>query len=186
MKNKFNQTQQNGKGQHYKKKNRRWHMKKKNVSLNNQFQLVTSEASAQLQNRSITQDLPMNKNNKLVKLATSTDPTLLLPDYSTIPDIKFKEMLLASVPDNINTNTLPELLNQKEILLFIRHLTQLVNKLNYSQLQHAQWSYYDNLGITEGIWNGRVSKKMADANSMCYTYGRSKTLIKQRLHKYQL
>ncbi|CAF5098693.1 unnamed protein product [Rotaria sp. Silwood1] len=27
---------------------------------------------------------------------------------------------------------------------------------------------------------------MADANSMCYTYGRSKTLIKQRLHKYKL
>ncbi|CAF4332929.1 unnamed protein product, partial [Rotaria sordida] len=27
---------------------------------------------------------------------------------------------------------------------------------------------------------------MADANSMCYTYGRSKTLIKQRLEKYKL
>ncbi|CAF3414908.1 unnamed protein product, partial [Rotaria sp. Silwood2] len=70
--------------------------------------------------------------------------------------------------------------------VFIRQLTQLVNKLNYSQLQNEQWSYYYNLGMTEGIWNGRVSKKMADANAMCYTYGRSKILIKQRLDKYKL
>ncbi|CAF3160897.1 unnamed protein product [Rotaria sp. Silwood2] len=85
----------------------------------------------------------------------------------------------------MNTDTLSELLNQKEILLFIRQLTQLVNKLNYSQLQNEQWSYYYNLGMTEGIWTGRVSKKMAEANSMCYTYGRSKVLIKQRFEKYK-
>ncbi|CAF4700177.1 unnamed protein product, partial [Rotaria sp. Silwood2] len=95
-------------------------------------------------------------------------------------------MLLTSTSNNINTDELIELLNQKEILLFIRQLTQLINKLNYSQLQNEQWAYYHNLGITESIWTGRVSKKMAEANSMCYTYGRSKVLIKQRLEKYKL
>ncbi|CAF4024461.1 unnamed protein product [Rotaria sordida] len=88
--------------------------------------------------------------------------------------------------NTINQDAIIELLNQREILLFIRDLTQLVNKFNYSKLQHEQWSYYNNLGMTEGIWTGRVSKKMTKANSMCYTYGRSKNLIKQRLAKYKL
>ncbi|CAF2816963.1 unnamed protein product [Rotaria sp. Silwood2] len=114
--------------------------------------------------------------------ATSSDPTLLLPDYLTISDSKFKEMLLTSTSNNINTDALIELLNQKEILLFIRQLTQLVNKLNYSQLQNEQWSYYYNLGMTEGIWNGRVSKKMADANSMYYTYAK---IIWKAIHDQQ-
>ncbi|CAF1504500.1 unnamed protein product [Rotaria sp. Silwood1] len=44
--------------------------------------------------------------------------------------------------------------------------------------------YYD-LGMRGGIWNGRVSKKMANANSMCHTYGQSKMLIQQRQQKYK-
>ncbi|CAF3858563.1 unnamed protein product [Rotaria sordida] len=119
-------------------------------------------------------------------IETSSDPTLLLPDYSTISDSNFTQMLLTLMPNIMNRNEFMELLNHKEILIFIRELTKLVNRFNYSQLQHEQWSYYYNLGMTEGIWNGRVSKKMADANSMCYTYGRSKNLIKQRLDKYKL
>ncbi|CAF4429654.1 unnamed protein product, partial [Rotaria sp. Silwood2] len=90
--------------------------------------------------------------------ATSSDPTLLLPDYLTISDSKFKEMLLTSTSNNINTDALIELLNQKEILLFIRQLTQLVNKLNYSQLQNEQWSYYYNLGMTEVLIKQRLEK----------------------------
>ncbi|CAF2875228.1 unnamed protein product [Rotaria sp. Silwood2] len=101
---------------------------------------------------------------------TRSDPTLLLLDYLTISGSKFKEILLISTSNNINTDALIELLNQKEIFLFIRQLTQLANKLNYSKLQNEQWSYYYNLGMREDIWNGRVSKKMADANSIRYTY----------------
>ncbi|CAF4779930.1 unnamed protein product [Rotaria sp. Silwood2] len=105
-------------------------MKKKQVSANNQFQLATIEPNGQVQNLSATQDLPMKKIFNAVDLATSSDPTLLLPDYLTILDSKLKEMLLTSTSNNINTDTLNELLNQKEILVFIRQLTQLVNKLN--------------------------------------------------------
>ncbi|CAF3743000.1 unnamed protein product [Rotaria sp. Silwood1] len=119
-------------------------------------------------------------------METSSDPTYLLPDYSKLSDSQFTQTLLTSTSTIINQDNLIEVLNQKDIFIFIRQLTQLLNRLYYSKLQHEQWSYYYNLGMTEGIWNGRVSKKMADANSMCYTYGRSKHLIKQRLDKHKL
>ena len=70
--------------------------------------------------------------------------------------------------------------NTRAISDFHTHPFRIENKLNYFKLQDEQWSYYYHLGITEGIWNGRVSKKMALINSMCYTYGRQKTLIDQR------
>ncbi|CAF4942643.1 unnamed protein product, partial [Rotaria sp. Silwood1] len=185
MKNKFNQSQQNRTGQHKKKKNRQLRMKKKKVSNKNEFQLATMVTSTCFQNLLTSPELPKKTISNPLDVATSSDPTLLLPDYSKLSDSKFIQMLLASTSNMINQDALMELLNQKEILLFIRELTQLVNKFNYSQLQFEQWSYYNNLGITENIWNGRVSKKMAETNSMCYTYGRSKNLIKQRLTKYK-
>ncbi|CAF3054034.1 unnamed protein product [Rotaria sp. Silwood2] len=77
------------------------------------------------------------------------------------------------------------LFNDEDILTFTRHLTQLINKLNYFKLQNEQWSYYYHLGITEGLWTGRISMKMALNNSMHYTYGRSKNLIEQRRKKYE-
>ncbi|CAF2912399.1 unnamed protein product [Rotaria sp. Silwood2] len=94
-------------------------------------------------------------------------------------------MLLTSTSEDIHTSALIELLENQELFIFIRQLTQLVNKLNFSKLQNEQWTYYYELGIREGILNGQVSKKMANANSMCHTYGRSKMFIKQRQQKYQ-
>ncbi|CAF2717496.1 unnamed protein product [Rotaria sp. Silwood2] len=118
-------------------------------------------------------------------METSSDPTYLLPDYSKLSDSQFTQKLLKSTSTVMNQDDLSFILNQKEIFVMIRQLTQLFNKFNYSKLQYEQWSYYLSLGLTEGIWNGRVSKKMAVANSMCYTYGRSTTLIKQQLKKYK-
>ncbi|CAF4216325.1 unnamed protein product [Rotaria sordida] len=146
---------------------------------------ITIDPSVHFQNLSTTQELPKKTISNPMDMATSSNPTLLLPNYSKLSDSKFTQMLLTSMSNTINQDAIIELLNQKEILLFIREFTQLVNKFNYSKLQHEQWSYYYNLGMTEGIWNRRVSKKMAEANSMCYTYGRSKNLIKQRLAKYK-
>ncbi|CAF4098144.1 unnamed protein product, partial [Rotaria sordida] len=186
MKNKFNQSQQNRKGQNKKKKNRQLRIKKKQVSSKLQFQLATMDSSEYFQNVSTSQVLPKKKILNPMDMTTSSDPTLLLPDYLTISDSKFKDLFLQSTTNNMSTDALIELLNQTEILLFIRELTQLINKFNYSQLQLEQWTFYNNLGMTEGIWTNRVSKKMAEANSMCYTYGRSKNLIKQRLAKYKL
>ncbi|CAF2845161.1 unnamed protein product [Rotaria sp. Silwood2] len=144
------------------------------------------DPSVHVQNLSTTSDLCMEKNYPIIDLATNSDPTVFLQDYSTISDSKFHEKLVKSIGNTMNQDELIELLNQKDLFIFIRHLTELVNKLKYAELQHEQWSYYQNLGMNEGIWNGRVSKKVADANSMCHTYGRSKNLIKQRIQTYKL
>ncbi|CAF4771192.1 unnamed protein product, partial [Rotaria sp. Silwood2] len=186
MYNQFNQNKQNSKGVKHKKKNRRSRMKNKQVSINQQLQLATMDPSVQFQHLSTTSDLSMEKNYPIFDLATNSDPTVLLQDYSRISDSKFQEILVKSIVNTMNQDELIELLNQKDRFIFIRHLTELVNKLKYAELQHEQWSYYQNLGMTKGIWNGRVSKKVADANSMCHTYGRSKTLIKQRVQTYKL
>ncbi|CAF4431921.1 unnamed protein product, partial [Rotaria sp. Silwood2] len=165
MKNNFNQTKRNGKVRCNKKKNRQLRTKKKNISLNNNFELSSFEPTAQFDNITTTEDMTTRSIYYPVDLATSSDSTLLLGDYLLISDNKFKEMLLTSMPNNIDNDALVELLNQKDILLSIRQLTQLINKLHYSQLQHEQWTYYHNLGITKGIWTGRVPKKMAEANA---------------------
>ncbi|CAF1244425.1 unnamed protein product [Rotaria sordida] len=86
-------------------------------------------------------ELPKKKISNPSDMAFSSDPTLVLPDYSKLSDSKFTQMLLTSMSSTINQDALIELLNQREILLFIRELTQLVNKFNYSQFQHEQWPY---------------------------------------------
>jgi len=126
------------------------------------------------------------KNSCPLDTTLNSDPTLLLHSYSTISNATFQEILLKSASNVTGTNELVELLsNNQDIFLYIRQLTQLMNQSYYFQLQKDQWTYYNDLGMTQGIWHGRVSKKMAAVNSMCYTYGRSKVLIKQRKQKYE-
>ncbi|CAF3004380.1 unnamed protein product [Rotaria sp. Silwood2] len=129
----------------------------------------------------------MKKKCIPLDIGTNVDPTVFLSDYSTISNANFKDILLATVMTNdFPRNSFTELLNNNEqILTYTRQLTILMNKLNYYKLQQEQWTYYYQLGITEGIWNGRVSKAMAQMNSMCHTYGRSKVIVNQRREKYQ-
>ncbi|CAF1338913.1 unnamed protein product [Rotaria sordida] len=117
---------------------------------------TTMDTNVEFQNLSISQELSKRKISNPLDIATSSDPTLLLPDYSKLSDSKFTQMLLTSTLNTINQSALIELLNQKEILLFIRQLTPLVNKLNYSQLQYEQWSDYYNLGVTEDQYELRL------------------------------
>ena len=109
------------------------------------------------------------------------DPSRFLLDYSMMSNATFKQMLL----DDPSINLLDEFLNDEEKLTFTRQYVQLVNKLNYFKLQDEQWTYYYQLGINEGIWTGRVSKQMAQLNSMPSTYGRRKLLIEQRRKYFQ-
>jgi hypothetical protein len=100
--------------------------------------------------------------------------------------INFKEALLKLTSNDIDTQQLVQMISDNEdIFLFIRQLTQLINQFNYLQLQIQQWNYYNELGMTQGIWHRRVSKKMVNIHSMCHAYGRTKTLIQQRLQKYK-
>ena len=121
---------------------------------------------------------------------SNTDPTPFLFDYSIISNIAFKEMLLTetttgAAADNTRINSFVESWNNEETWTSTLQLTQLINRLNYLKLQDEQWAYYYHLGVTEGIWTGWVSKRMARDNSMCYTYGRSKHIIEQRRKKFQ-
>ncbi|CAF4304452.1 unnamed protein product, partial [Adineta steineri] len=124
----------------------------------------------------------LSRKKKCFSLYTESnlDPSLFLTDYSMVSNNIFKDMLLTTITTDENQHFLNKLFDTEEMLTYIRQLTQLINKLNYFKLQDEQWSYYYNVGVNEGIWNGRVSKSMALINSMCYSYGRSKILIEQR------
>ncbi|CAF0738975.1 unnamed protein product [Rotaria sordida] len=141
-------------------------MQTKKVLNNNPFQLSHTLSSAQFKILSVSQQSSVKKKSNPLDITTNTDPTLLLTDYLTISNIKFKEILLTFASEDINKDTLTELLNKKDIFLFIHQLTQLVNILNYSKLQNEQWSYYYHLDMTEGIRNGCVSKKMTIENTI--------------------
>ncbi|CAF1688352.1 unnamed protein product, partial [Adineta ricciae] len=118
------------------------------------------------------------------------DPTIFLPDYSILADKNFKRtFLLAAVGSTTISQSeakqIKKLLRVDDNLSFVHQLTQLINTRHYLQLQNEQWNHYYQLGMTEGIWTGRVSKNMAALNSLPRTYGRSKLLIQQRQKKYQ-
>jgi hypothetical protein len=148
------------------------------------------------QSNIITRAIPTTKSNyqykqqetmqlAILDIGSSADPTQFLTDYSMMSNIDFKQMLSAAIVTDTSLNSFVELLDTDEKLTFIRKLTHLINQINYLKLQDKQWYYYYTLGMTEGIWTGRVSKKTAMVNSMYYTYGRSKVIIEQRRKIYQ-
>ncbi|CAF4444022.1 unnamed protein product [Rotaria sp. Silwood2] len=105
-----------------------------------------------------------------------------VPDYLKVSNRIFKQMLISSLDD---AKDIVKRLNSKDKINYIRQYTCLIHRLFYVQLQESQWKYYYDIGMQENIWSGRVSKKWAAMNSMNYTYGRSKTLILQRLKTIQ-
>ncbi|CAF4353634.1 unnamed protein product, partial [Adineta steineri] len=98
-------------------------------------------------------------------------------DYKNISDNIFIQMLSTAFA---NTNKLNQLMNQEEQILFIREYTNLIDRLYCLQLQQSQWNYYHHIGLTQNIWTGRMEKHLAEKNSICHAYGRSKTLVEQR------
>ncbi|CAF4115356.1 unnamed protein product [Adineta steineri] len=98
-------------------------------------------------------------------------------DCKNISDDIFIQMLSTAFH---NTDKLNLLINQEEQILFIRQYTNLIDRLYCLQLQQSQWNYYHHIGITQNIWTGRMAKHLAEKNSICHAYGRSKTFIAQR------
>jgi hypothetical protein len=103
-----------------------------------------------------------------------------LPDYLKVPNSAFKQMWSAALD---GADKIVQCLDTAEKVEFVRQYAYLIHRLFYVQLQQEQWDYYYHVGVTENIWNGRVSKKWAKENSICYIYGRSSTLIEQRRKK---
>ncbi|CAF1349805.1 unnamed protein product [Adineta steineri] len=98
-------------------------------------------------------------------------------DCKNISDDIFIQMLSTAFH---NTDKLNLLINQEEQILFIRQYTNLIDRLYCLQLQQSQWNYYHHIGITQNIWTARMAKHVAEKNSICHAYGRSKTFIAQR------
>ncbi|CAF1261333.1 unnamed protein product [Rotaria sp. Silwood1] len=118
-------------------------------------------------------------------IEVNINPILFLHDYSIMSNKDFSQVLSAVITADADRDYLLELCKNEAIFHYVRQLAQSINKLSYSKLQHEQWTYYYDLGMTDGIWSGLVSKKMAQVNSMCYTYGRGKALIEQRQKYFQ-
>ncbi|CAF1372343.1 unnamed protein product [Rotaria sordida] len=184
-KNKLNQGQHNRQGQYFKKKYHKFHRHTISNQINYQLKQENMIEMNEMKSILISEEYLFRKKCYPSHIRSNIDPTQLLFDYSIISNKDFQQKLSIVITRNNERNFLIELFNNEETLTSIRQLTQSINKLNYSILQHEQWTYYYNLGIREGIWNGRVSKKMALINSMCSTYGRRKILIEQRQKYFQ-
>jgi hypothetical protein len=103
-------------------------------------------------------------------------------DYTKVPDEIFCRMTSTAFNRSEKLNNI---FNEDEKIKFIRGYTSLIDRLSYVQLQEFQWKYYHHIGVTQNIWKGRVSKHLAEKYSVCHTYGRSKTLIGQRLKQIE-
>ncbi|CAF1533336.1 unnamed protein product [Rotaria sp. Silwood1] len=144
---------------------------KKQKMINNEVQhIITNGKSEKKSSKCKKQN---NHNN---------NESSYIPDYLKVSNRIFKKMLISSLDDAKN---IVKRLNSTEKINYIRQYTCLIHRLFYVQLQESQWKYYYDIGIQQNIWSGRVSKKWAAMNSMNYTYGRSKTLILQRLKTIQ-
>ncbi|CAF2806253.1 unnamed protein product [Rotaria sp. Silwood2] len=143
---------------------------KKQKKINNNIEQATTNGPAEKNNSK-------SKNNN-----NHNDNVSYVPDYLKVSYRIFKQMLISSFD---NAKDIVKRLNSKEKINYIRQYTCLIHRLFYVQLQESQWKYYYDIGTQQNIWSGRVSKKWAAMNSMNYTYGRTKTLIEQRLKTIQ-
>ncbi|CAF4730519.1 unnamed protein product, partial [Rotaria sp. Silwood1] len=139
---------------------------KKPKIVTNEIEQVTTNGRSETQRSKSKKQI--NRNND----------ASYIPDYLKVSNRIFKKMLINSLE---GAKKIVKRLNSKEKINYIRQYAYLIHRLFYVQLQESQWKYYYDIGMEENIWYGRVSKKWAAMNSMNYTYGRSKTLIIQRL-----
>ncbi len=102
--------------------------------------------------------------------------------YTNISNETFNQMLLKAF--NGNLEKLNHLINENDKITFIRHYTDLIDRYSYIKLQKSQWNWYYHIGITQNSWTIHIPKHIAEKNSICYTYGRSKHMIEQ--HRKQI
>ena len=120
-----------------------------------------------------------------LEIVSKMDPYELLLDFSKMTDLEFQQLLVSSFLNDIQRSCLHDFFSLNGEIGFTRELFNLVNKLNYTNLQHQQWTHYYNLGLNTDIWCGRVSKSMARANSMTSQYGQRKSFIEHRRKHFE-
>lgn len=119
----------------------------------------------------------------------TSDSISFLTDYRQLSNETLKLIFVEilkniEVPDD-DARSWMTMIDDEHILCYLRQWIHLKNHFVYCQLQEQQWSSYQQLGRTKAIWHGRVSRKMAQDHAICQTYGRQKTIVEQRLTKYQ-
>lgn len=124
---------------------------------------------------------PMQLSTDSSKNTSATTNTTF--DSTDVSDETLYEMLLKAF--NGDTEKLTHYLNGSQSIQFVREYTNLISRLSSIQLKQSQWNWYHHIGITRNIWTTRIPKHIAQKNSICYTYGRSRRIVEQRRQKFQ-
>ena len=122
-------------------------LKRKHSRRRMSFQTISTKTENQLKQCDITQQTvdgtsciiqstSNTKNCYPLNIECNADPTILLIDYSTLCNSMFKELLSGAI--NTEKDSFAELLHHEETFPLIREPTQLLDKLNYTKLQHDQ------------------------------------------------
>jgi hypothetical protein len=78
--------------------------------------------------------------------------------------LQFSDQIFAQMLSNTNQDGdkhIVKCLNKNEKLRFIREMTELINNLQYIDLQRHLWQDYYDHGMKEGRWAPRVSQSYA-------------------------
>ena len=118
-------------------------------------------------------------SNKIFKELTMINDSV---DYTTVSDEIVSQISIIAFNE---IEQIFSFLNEDEKIKSIRDYITLIDRLSYVQLQEFQWKYYHDIGMTQNIWHGRLSKYLAEKYSISHTYGRSKTLIVQRIKQIE-
>ncbi|CAF3894936.1 unnamed protein product, partial [Rotaria sp. Silwood1] len=127
----------------------------------------------------------IHKLNYQPTTSTKNFTSTFVPQYLTVSERKFKEMLSKAVPDG---HKIYEWLDNGEKLKSTRALAHLFYLTCYLKLQQQLWQDYFDLGMNDGVWAPRVSKSKAKEHNTCLSYGRSEKFVQQRQKtiQYQL
>ncbi|CAF1302062.1 unnamed protein product [Rotaria sordida] len=119
----------------------------------------------------------IDDRNDQTKLSVQMFKSTFVPQYLTVSDRKFKDILSKAVPDG---HKIYEWLDSAEKLKSTRQLAHTFNMMYYFKLQQELWKDYFDLGMTEGIWAPRILKSAAKQHYTCVSYGRSEKFVEQR------
>ena len=99
-------------------------------------------------------------------------------DYTDIGNEVFLQMLSTAFN---SLEYFKHISHGEDPLKFLHQYLNLVNHECYSELHLDQCEFFHRIGTIENIWNGRVSKHMAEKYSIRETYGASKDEVTGRL-----
>ena len=130
---------------------------------------------------------PTNEQKKVELKGASTNKKMKIKkrtvghvDYTDIGNEVFLQMLSTGFN---SLEYFKHISNGEDPLKFIQRYLDLVNQECYSELHLDQCEFFHQIGTTEDIWNGRVSKHMAEKYSIRETYGASKDEMTGRLQQ---